>query len=356
MILKTDVFKKNSKLLLDFYSKGVGSEYTEGIYFDFNTGYAYVSNYLEVKARIAFDFEVEEGEDISNFIISIRKFLNICQIVDEVHLDNDYVFTTDTGVFKLHYLKENLDSVVELFNKDIDYDIAFEINSDNFEKIQTALKYTLRRVDSRYQGLYIKDGYLFSMSDDIFQTTIDVPVEWEFTMYNEFVGYLSYLGESSTYYSGNAFDQLSNSDSSISIIVPKFEILVPPIREKEFIEKYDTLDILEIDMDEIGYSLKVIEPYFKSSNSHRIFIDISDSVVPITFRYEEEGETAEKKVEVIKKADTIVNDVIEIDGNSLAKAINILGGGLVKIQLGDKMLCVTTDREPSTKIIISYIN
>lgn len=361
MRIKTNSFKKFESILNEFFSRGLGSEQTEGIYLNFEDSYAYVRSMDGIAGRFKFEFQKESDDKIENFYININKFLNLCHLSENLELDNAYVFHTDTGTFRLKYLKEDYIDSVELFEENgwnknnIGNVIIFD--KEKFNKLKIATQYMYKKaLDFSYKGVYIQDGYIFSvLQDQIYESEFDFNCGTPIIIYNELANFISMLGENTKMFSGDKVDNIVSDDDDLEIIMPKFNIAIPPVREEIFIERYNVKSRIRFNKEELSLAIATLHPYFKLFPLKRIFIEIQNE--KCIFRFEEEGEIAKIDVETENIVD-LMDIVIEIDGETIKKAISHLSGDTIDMIYNSKypQVCMKAVEDDSTKILLSLID
>jgi hypothetical protein len=335
MRINTAPFKKYLNVLTEFYSKGGGNEKTEGIFFNFDTGYAYVQNSIsDIYGRIKFEFEKEDGDNIKNFIINIRKFLNIAQTSDYILLDNDYVFYTEGSNFKLKLLFEDMPEVLELFDKPIDYNEMVIFDKSKLDELKKANKYLYKKLDFPYRAIYIQNNYISAvLSDQVYEAKFECPVTEPISIYNDFCVFLNLLEENTTLYINSQFNKIENDSKDISLIMPKIELPLSEVHKDSFIEQYDVPNVIEFKIDELALGLAVLSPYYKNSKDRKVSLIVSDSN-NVSMKFENEGEIINTNVDAVNIED-ITDLRIDFDGDILKKALEVLEGTIVRIAIND---------------------
>lgn len=364
MRIETKNFKKYFIVLSEFYNKGLGDEKTEGIYLDFKTGNAYVQNNSSgICGKVKFGFELDEGDQIENFIINTRKFLNIAQNSDFILLDNDKVFHTDGSSYKLHTLIDDVPETLSLFDQTIQFDNTIVFDSVKLEELKRATKYLYKKLDFPYRAIYIQNGFMSALLvDQIFEAKFDCdpPCEESISIYNDFSVFINMLDDDITLFVSENFMKLEDTNGDISLIMPKINLLLPEIHTEKFIEQYNASQVLEFKVDELALGLAILSPYYKNSKLKKIALIVNpDLPNKILFKFDEEGEVIEREVEYINKEE-IDSLTIYFDGDSLKKAIDTLGGNIIRIAINnsnskDSSMYLKSDLNDDRKVLLSLL-
>ena len=302
MVIKTEAFQKNQKLISHLWNKNEGVY--GGIYFDFVNKVAYLNmgtNKMDIKGKAKFPFEFS-GNAPENFFVESSKFLSLVSLYDELEYDIEKEsFFNGKDKFKIESITPIDEVDTSMFDNTTEAKLSF--TEDQVSLLKKAKQFTTNVPEANpvFKTIFSTGNDIFSMFDNqLFQANTNIP---EMKMNNEAFDIIMILGTDSKFGFYDNFIIIENE--GVTSVVPNNQAIeAPPINTPQFVESYSHNTYFSLGKDEIQNIIKFLEMYYKENDSKNN-----------TLHFLKEKDEDELKIESITTKDSILRTINFIDTN-----------------------------------------
>lgn len=326
MKIYCETFKKWIKVLETYQEKG--DTVRESIYLNFKDSYCYFAS-SEGIGRIKFYFEKSDDEEIPNFLIDSKKFLNIISQYDDINLNKDFVFSNKKDKYKISVIVDDTLIDTDAIKQPFDGD-EIEFSKEQVELIYKTSTFTNKdETNSNYRNVFIKDNFIVALTTPtpMFESKFDFASEVILSLnVTKTITIIGTISEGCFLCSkdGTNNRKILSRDRELELIVPGCSSVdFPPNRSDKFISSYKHGTILSVNPSSFLKTLQTLRPYYLEVVNSKISISINDDLL---IKVNDTQNEIEKHVEYISCDEKLKGIVVYFSAERLERILSSLKG------------------------------
>jgi len=306
-----------------------GNVYFESLYLDFKNSFAYFTN-SNYSGRFSFEWIAEENETtLEGVFINIPTFFAICDTYDEIILSNNLEITSGNEMFKIHCFVD----VFALPDFDLNnYNPSCAlIDSELKEAISEASHFAGK--ESKLNGILIESNSIVSTDRyKIYEAKFENADNPRICLPSHFVSIFSCVEAINCFCKDGKLLMVGyvGDEKFFEIVGKEVELKTPPMKDPDFISRYNHPTFIIFKRIDILSVLKFMEPFVKGNINERLYLNITADKLLIEAKDEIK---ANRIIDLSECSSELIDSGVWVKRSDFQTAINVLSGENIKLQL-----------------------